>query len=72
MSDEPEFKQDPMMPPGWVVWSTGTLTGDRDWHARPPGRPIPANYIHGPTKTDVAGLAWQAHRQRASVPRLKF
>lgn len=56
---EPEFVQDPMMPPDWRAWETG----DKTWHARPPGRPNPLDYVHGATREEVADKAWYQHRQ---------
>lgn len=58
--EEPEFVQDPMFPPGWFPWQTG----DRTWHARPPGRPNPLHYVHAEDKEDCADKAWYEQRKR--------
>jgi hypothetical protein len=62
--DDSEFEQDPMMPPDWFVWDTA---GGKDWHARPPGKPNPATYIHGKSKQEVADAAWLEHRRRVDA-----
>ena len=62
-TDEPE-DQDPALPPGWFAWSTNHAKGN-DWHARPPGTPVPARYVHAASKAEVADMAWQAHKRNA-------
>jgi hypothetical protein len=69
MTSDPEYKQDPELPPGWFAWSTALsiVTGALDWHARPPGRPDPKTYVDGPDKATVAAKAWEAHKRASGA-----